>query len=161
MGERNSNLAYDISRYEKYEKIESAKKTAPAIKSERAARPSLTPVTMASLTMIIGIGLMLTMFVTSKADIAAIHADVVAAQAEVQELQQENNRMRTELEQKSSQKAVETYAEEILGMQKLDKSQIEYVSLESGNMVEISEKADTVAAKVKRFFDKVLEYLKL
>ncbi|MDE6594221.1 MAG: septum formation initiator family protein [Oscillospiraceae bacterium] len=158
MAERNTNLAYDISRYEKYERIEAVKKT-PAIKTERAAKPSLTPITMASLTMIVGIGLMLTLFVTSKADIAAVHADIVAAQAEVQELQQENNRMKTELEQKSSQKAVETYAEEILGMQKLEKSQIEYVSLESGNMVEISEKSETVATKVKNFFDKVLEYI--
>ncbi|MCM1577534.1 MAG: septum formation initiator family protein [Ruminococcus sp.] len=159
MAQRSTNLAYDISRYEKYERIEAVKKAAPVIKGERAARPSLTPITAVSMAMIIGIGLMLTLFVTSKADIAAVHADIIAATAEVQALQQENNRMKTELEQKSSQKAVETYAEEILGMQKLEKSQMEYVSLESGNMVEISEKPETVAAKVKSFFDKVLEYL--
>lgn len=156
MAERNTNLAYDISRYET---IEAVRREAPAIRSQRAAKPSLTPITMVSVAMVIGIGLMLTMFVSSKADIAAVHADIVAAKEEVQELQQENSRMKTELEQKSSQKTVEAYAEDILGMQKLDKSQIEYVSLEGGNMVEISEKDESFIAKVKGFFNGLLEYI--
>ena len=156
MAERNTNLAYDISRYET---IETVRREAPAIRSQRAAKPSLTPITLVSVTMVVGIGIMLTMFVSSKADIAAVHADIVAAKEEVQELQQENNRMKTELEQKSSQKAVEAYAEDILGMQKLDKSQIEYVTLEGGNMVEITEKDESLAAKLKSFFNGILEYI--
>lgn len=158
MAERNTNLAYDISRYETAEAI---RREGTAIKSQRTAKPSLTPITLASVTMVIGIGIMLTMFVSSKADIAAVHADIVAAKEEVQELERENSRMKTELEQKSSQKTVEAYAENVLGMQKLEKSQIEYVSLEGGNMVEIAEKDETFVSKVKSFFNGILEYMGL
>ena len=46
-------------------------------------------------------------------------------------------------------------------MQKLEKSQIEYVSLEGGNMVEIAEKDETFVSKVKSFFNGILEYMGL
>ena len=100
------------------------------------------------------------MCITSKADIAAVHAAIVEQEAVVQSLQQENVSMATRLEQKSSQKVVEDYAENVLGMQKLDNAQVEYVSLESGNKVEISEESDNIFTKIKNCFNSFVEYLK-
>ncbi|UKI15658.1 MAG: hypothetical protein L6V87_07915 [Ruminococcus sp.] len=68
--------------------------------------------------------------------------------------------MMTRLEQKSSQKVVEDYAENVLGMQKLDNAQVEYVSIESGNKAEISDSSDNIFTKIKNGFNSFLEYLK-
>ena len=54
-------------------------------------------------------GALLSLCISSKADIAAVHAAIVNEEAQVLALEQENTRMKTELEQKSSQKAVESY----------------------------------------------------
>jgi len=68
--------------------------------------------------------------------------------------------MLTRIEQKSSQKVVEDYAENVLGMQKLDNAQVEYISLESGNKVEIPEQNENVLKKIKNAFDSFVEYLR-
>lgn len=157
MADRYSNLAYDLSRYEAREE---RAKSREHITPKKAEKPSETPAAIATIFLIAMAGLLITACITSKADIAAVHAAIVEQEAVVQALEQENTRMKTELEQKSSQKAVETYAEEILGMQKLDKSQVEYVSLESGNVAEISTKSDDPFTKIKNSIDNFVEYLK-
>lgn len=157
MADRNSNLAYDLSRYEARDERARSREH---IKPKVSAKPSETPAAMAAVLLIAAAGALLSLCITSKADIASVHAEIVEQEAVVQALEQENTRMLTELEQKSSQKAVETYAEEILGMQKLNKSQIEYVSLSSGNMVEIPEKSDNIFTRIKNSFDNFLEYLR-
>lgn len=157
MADRYSNLAYDLSRYE--DRAERAKQR-ENIKTRKAPKPSETPAAIVTVILIGALGAMLAGLVSSKADIASVHAQIVAQEAEVQSLEQENTRMKTELEQKSSQKAVETYAEEILGMQKLEQSQREYISLESGNVVEIPEREENIFTKIKNSFDKFVEYIR-
>ena len=68
--------------------------------------------------------------------------------------------MQAEIESKSSRKAVESYAENILGMQKLDKSQCEYVSLESGNVIEIPEENDNIFVDIKNAVSEFIDYLR-
>lgn len=155
-----SNLAYDISRYETVRTAETeALERNKKIRSARAAKPSLTPLTLVSVAMVLGIGIMLALFLTSKADIAAVHSEIIDAKAYVEELSQENSRMKAELEQKTSLKTVEEYAENVLGMEKLNTARIEYVSLESGNVVEISEKKSSLAAKIQSIIDRFMEYI--
>lgn len=157
MAELNTNLAYDLSRYEeRYERARSREH----IKPKKAAKPSEAPAAAAAVMLLAAAGALLSLCISSKADIATIHAQIVEQEAIVQSLEQENTRMLTELEQKSSQKAVEEYAENILGMQKLNKSQIEYISLSSGNVVEISEKNDNIFTQIKIAIDNFLEYLR-
>ena len=158
MADRNSNLAYDLSRYENYE--ERASRRQENIKSRSAAKPRPAVATPSLVLLIIVAGVMLTFCVTSKANIAAIHAAVVQEETNVSVLRQENVSMATRLEQKSSQKVVEDYAENVLGMQKLDNAQVEYISLESGNKVEIPEQKAGVLQKIKNTFDNLVEYLK-
>ena len=75
-------------------------------------------------------------------------------------LESENVRMQSELEEKTALKSVESYAENVLGMQKLDKSQIEYVSISNGNIVDIPENNDNIFVRLKNSFDDFVEYLK-
>ncbi len=156
MADRNSNAAYDLSGYEAYEERHNARREIKTTRAPRQASVSATGPVLA----LTAAGFLLVMCISSKADIAAVHAQVVAEEAVVEALEQENTRMKTELESKSSMKAVESYAENILGMQKLDKSQVEYISLESGNKAEISEEGSNIFTEIKKAFDNFVEYLK-
>ena len=55
---------------------------------------------------------------------------------------------------------MESYAEDILGMQKLDKSQIEYVSVSNGSVVDIPENDDNIFVKIKNGVSDFLDYLR-
>ncbi|MDY3791439.1 MAG: hypothetical protein SOZ56_03050 [Oscillospiraceae bacterium] len=159
MADRNSNLAYDLSRYENYE--ERASQRRQDIKSRSTAvKPKPVIAAPMLVLLIIMAGAMLSFCITSKANIAAVHAAIVDEEATVRALEQENVSMVTRLEQKSSQKVVEDYAENVLGMQKLDNAQVEYISLESGNKVEIPEQDTSVLRKIKNAFDSFVEYLR-
>ena len=67
--------------------------------------------------------------------------------------------MKTAIEEKSSQKAVEEYAENVLGMQKLERSQTEYITIDSGNVVEVSRKNESVFSKLESELERIKESL--
>ena len=151
-----SNLAYDFSVYEEHRERE----------AQRAPRPVALPVRRESTgvkstaLMIVAVVLCAASFIGalySDSQISSVHAEIVDAKEELDELKQENRRMTTALEEKSSQKAVEEYAEKVLGMQKLERSQTEYVNIESGNHVEISGEGKSVFEKVMDAIDDLFE----
>lgn len=153
---KNSNLAYDFSRYEQREE---RVRQAPKIKGKAAASASAASDAFKAFQMIVVISVAAFMMISAKADIAQIHQEITELKADVQILENENSSMQASLETKSSMKAVEDYAENILGMQKLDKSQIEYVSLENGNVAEIPESESDIFTKIKQTFEDFAEYL--
>ena len=159
MADRNSNLAYDLSRYENYEERASRRRQ-NNISSTAAPKPKPVIAAPMLVLLIIMAGAMLSFCITSKANIAAVHAAIVSEEATVRALEQENVSMITRLEQKSSKKVVEDYAENVLGMQKLDNAQVEYISLESGNKVEIPQQDTSILRKIKNAFDSFVEYLR-
>ncbi len=91
---------------------------------------------------------------------AAIHAEITNQTKAVEMLASENVRMQSEIEEKTALKSVESYVENILGMQKLDKSQIEYVSISNGSVADIPEGEDNVFLKIKNAFGDFLEYIR-
>ena len=119
------------------------------------------PGTYGRLMLVIAIaGIMLYAVIDSKVQATAIRNEINSQQKVVDTLRDENNRMQAEIESKSSRKAVESYAENILGMQKLDKSQCEYVSLESGNVIEIPEENDNIFVDIKNAVSEFIDYLR-
>lgn len=72
----------------------------------------------------------------------------------------ENTRLHSELESKMSAKNVEEYAENVLGMQKIDPSQIEFIKIQTGDVVNIPEQKKSFFDKVGDFFDRCAEYFK-
>lgn len=72
----------------------------------------------------------------------------------------ENVRLQSELESKMSAKNVEDYAENELGMQKIDSSQIKYIEIQTDDVVSIPQQDEGVIAKIKSFFDKCVEYFR-
>lgn len=72
----------------------------------------------------------------------------------------ENVRLQSELESKMSAKNVEDYAENVLGMKKMDSSQIKYIKIQTDDVVNIPEQEKGFFAKVKGFFDDCVEYFR-
>ena len=72
----------------------------------------------------------------------------------------ENVRLQSELDSKMSAKNIEEYAENVLGMEKIDSTQIEYIKIQTGDVVTIPEQEKGVIAKIKSFFDKCVEYFR-
>lgn len=72
----------------------------------------------------------------------------------------ENARLQSELESAMSAKNVEDYAENVLGMRKIDSSQIEYIKIRTGDVVTIPEKKESVLTRIKNFFDECVEYFR-
>ncbi len=85
---------------------------------------------------------------------------VSAKNQELNLAEAENVRLQSMLESEMSAKNVEDYAENVLGMQKIDSSQIQYIKIQTGDVVSIPEKEDGPGAKIKEFFDRCVEYFR-
>ncbi len=149
-----NNLAYDLSKYEDQEPEKAPKIRLRKVRSENAGSvPKMIAMTVAA-------GLLMGMVIYCKVENAAVHTEITNMTKEVEMLGSENVRMQSEIEEKTALGSIETYAENILGMQKLDKSQIEYVSISSGSVVDIPENEDNIFVRIKNTFYDFLEYIR-
>ena len=98
--------------------------------------------------------------VYGKVELSRITNEQSELMAQLAQLEENNLSLESELEAKTSLVKVEDYAENVLGMQKLDKSQIEYISLESGNKAEVSAANDNIFTDIKQTMDNFVEYLR-
>ncbi|MBQ4153530.1 MAG: hypothetical protein IJD11_04145, partial [Oscillospiraceae bacterium] len=96
----------------------------------------------------------------SRAELTELSAQVNSVTKQYEELQSENIRLTTELEERISLENVEEYAATELGLEKLDPAQVEYVTLTEGNMLEIKEEVDpTIWDSIQNFFMDMMEYI--
>lgn len=152
------NAAYDLSKYEN-----AAPKLTGGEKSKivvRRAKPKPTASAPKILITAVMAVLVLSLVVYPKVQQATVMSDINKLNDQVMILESENVRMQTAIESKSALKAVEDYAVDVLGMQKLDKSQIEYLSIENGNVIDIPEENENFFVKIKHSFEDFLEYLR-
>ena len=81
-------------------------------------------------------------------------------QEELAQLENENKSLESELAQKTGLTKVEAYAEDELGLQKLNKSQIEYIKLDKQPVSEpVSQDDESLFTKIKNWFGDFLEYI--
>ncbi len=152
------NAAYDLSKYEN-----AAPRLTDSEKSKivvRRAKPRPTASAPKILITAVMAVLVLSLVVYPKVQQATVMSDINKLNDQVMILESENVRMQTAIESKSALKAVEDYAVDVLGMQKLDKSQIEYLSIENGNVIDIPEENENFFVKIKHSFEDFLEYLR-
>lgn len=153
-----ANMAANVARYEEFEEHRRIREDAhPRM---LVTKHSQVPDAIKAIGIIAVCAAMLALCISSRAQISSVHAEIVDAKEAVKTLRQENSRMKTEIEEKSSQKAVEEYAEKVLGMQKLERSQTEYITIDSGNVVEVNDKQDTLPRKIAYSFEKLVEKIR-
>ena len=103
------------------------------------------------------------MMVAGRVRITEMDAQITTQQEQLSNLQSEHVRLTSELAAKTSAQSVEDYATGTLGMQKVDPGQIEYITVQAGDEVEVNEKADqgffaSIGAAISNFFTE-LAYL--
>lgn len=86
--------------------------------------------------------------------------EITAKQKELQDLQSENVRMQSQIAGQTSSKNIQEYAENVLGMHVIDSSQIEYVQIQTDDVVEIPEEDQNIFVRIKNGFDSFVEYLR-
>ena len=89
-----------------------------------------------------------------------LYNTVAEKQEELSHYEAENVRLQSELESRASAKNVEDYAENELGMQKIDSSQIRYIRIQTDDVVNIPEQDQGLLSKVESFFDRCVEYFR-
>lgn len=163
----NSNLAYDLSVYEpkvvtkQKTELSPAQEPKPAIQVKRNPMPERSGINAFSvLFKALVIVAVLYAVLYGKVETNRLFNEISSLQTELASLQGENIALAAEFESATSLKNVEDYAENVLGLQKLDKAQIEYVELESDTVIEIIETENkNIFVIVKNWFADVCEYL--
>ena len=103
--------------------------------------------------------------VASYMQLAAINLENAKLRQEITKLQSEENALNAKKEQMYNLAFVEDYAQNVLGMVKMDKSQVHYLEMDSGDRMVLAEAAmssDNGSALLDRLgqaFSTVLEYL--
>lgn len=103
--------------------------------------------------------------VASYMQLAAINLENAKLRQQITKLESEENALNAKKEQMYNLAFVEDYAQHTLGMVKLDKSQVHYLEMDSGDRMVLAEAAmssDTGSALLERLsqaFSTVLEYL--
>lgn len=152
---KSHNLAYDYSAYDEQElvthrKIKHRRNTAVVHKRNTTLR-------------IIGLAAALALMcsmIYGRVELSSLYTQQANMQTELAQLTNENISLESELASKTGLTKVEEYAEKELGLQKLDKSQIEYVEVEKETVAEVVDSDDAnMFVKIKRWFSGVLEYI--
>ncbi len=105
---------------------------------------------------------LLASLIFGKVEISSLYTQRAELESELTQLENENVSLQSELAERMNMTKVEEYAKNNLGLQKLDKSQIEYVEVDTPSVVEVKqEDSDDVFVKIKHWVDSAKEYLGL
>lgn len=163
----NGNLAHELEvPYEEPAK-EHEEKVNEAVHEEEKAKVRTVPAM--SLPAKAAWGILLTIAVTlmgsliyGKVEISRLYNERAGLERELGQLQNENVSMQSEIAERMNMTKVEEYARDDLGLQKLDKSQIEYIEVETPSVAEVKEdNDDDVFFRIKHWFNSLAEYIGL
>jgi cell division protein FtsL len=155
----NMNLAYEYENYSMLDERE--EEYAARIKKKRSANKRRRyAANIRIVAAAIVVMLLFCAMIIGKVQLSELYSENTQLESELTQLQSENVSLESELAQKTGLTKVEEYAENQLGLQKLDKSQIEYVGVEEETTAEIvSPDDDNLFVKIKDWFYGALEYL--
>ncbi len=95
-----------------------------------------------------------------KVELSSLYTEQARLEAELEKYDNENKSLESELAQKTGLTKVEDYAENELGLQKLNKSQIEYIRVDKGTVSQpVSPDDDNMFMKIKKWWNGFLEYI--
>ena len=97
-----------------------------------------------------------------RVEISQLIAEQTTQLEELEKLQSENISLQSELAQKTNMTTVEEYAENELGLHKLDKSQIEYITIDTEDKASVVKNEDeNFFVSLKNWFGSMMEYIGL
>lgn len=154
---RQTNLAYDLSKFEEMsKKPQEMAAPKPVALPKRAPQASPLKSLFFALLAVVVCSLLL----YSKVQVSELYTQITEQTNTLNEVKSEGVRMQSELDSKMSLKNVEDYAVNVLGMQKIDKGQQEYISLEKDNLITVEKpKTDNFFLSIRDRFEDFMEYI--
>lgn len=150
-----NNLAYDYDGDQDQEQ-----QLKPKIKHKRnlKLKPKVSTAIKYTVTGSVAAMLLLAI-VFGRVELSKIYSEQSDLQTELSQLTEANLGLKSELDSKTGLSQVEEYAEKTLGLQKLDKSQVEYVEVKTDEVIESVKTDDNIFVAIKKWFKNVLEYI--
>ncbi len=159
MATPNDNLAYDLSVYEPKKKAPEAQQK-PRIEVKTNTRPVVRESSFKFFLKAAFIMAVLCAVLYGKVESNRLFNEISSLEAQLKALEAENITLAAEYESATSVKNVEDYAINVLGLQKLDKAQIEYIELEGDTVIEVVEaKNRNIFVVIQGWFADLCEYL--
>lgn len=160
MSEMNShNLAYDYSEYEP-DKAEEKSSTAEKRSSAPVSTGRRTASVIRYFTVAAAVLALLCFMIYGRVELSSLYTQQSELESKLTRLRSENVTYETELAQKNGLTQAESYAENQLGLKKLEKYQIEYVEIPKQDVAEAAApQDDNIFVKIKKWFLSVLEYI--
>ena len=149
------NVAYDLSMYEallepKPQKETKQQSKTVKIKNKYAFKNFVNILSIAVIvSLVVGV-------IYTNAAITQTTNKIAQTQNAITELESEKAYLEFTLESRMSLDEIESYAINVLGMVKMDSSQVEYIEIESENKTEFGE--DKLADKIEQAVEPVLSY---
>ena len=155
----NTNVAYDLSAFEIDERSEKRAKN-----REQQIKVKTTSVAKSgnALKILFGVACVAVIafaILVSKVQLSEYATQISAESTALELAERENVRLRSNLDNMVTPSKVEEYAEDVLGLQKTQKSQIKYIRMNTESMTEVAEEGTNVFVSIKDWFDGILEYL--
>lgn len=158
MAANNGNLAYDISVYEPKVK-EPVRDKKPRIEVNRNTQ--VKPMAVGRLLFfgimaaVLGLAILFGQVESNR-----LFGEISQLRSDIQTLKADNASLAAEYDSRTSLKSVEEYAKGTLGLQKLDKSQIEYVEFDGNGVIEVVEtEKENIFVRIKNWLANLGEYL--
>lgn len=157
MAKATSN-AYDLSMFEATEPrlraVKSPEKTEAMQKRKARRERRFRYITTGIIVVLMAVTLI--MMIISRVQLTELNDQITAGQEELAILQSETSRLSNELSAKTSAQSVDAYAKEN-GMEKVESYQIEYITVDGGDKIEVSDPApdgifETIGAAIAGWF---------
>lgn len=156
-----SNLAYDLSVYEPKKAPAPSAKSTPEIKMKKNPVPVVRRQSAFKFFLrAFFIMAVMCAVLYGKVESNALFGEISDLETELKNLQSENITLAAEYESRTSLKNVEDYAENVLGLKKLDKAQIEYVDIPGDKVIEIVETENkNIFIRIRNWVNEIREHL--
>ena len=159
----NSNLAYDLSLFDTDEELERKKaqkrreKSQLQITAKKAVGRNGNA--FAAMVAIAFAAIVAFSVLYSKVQLSDYTGMISETKTQIEQAERENLQLRAELDSMVTLDNVEKIASEELGLQKTQRSQITYVTLNTEEMTEVAEESKDIFVSIQNWFKNVLEYL--
>lgn len=166
MYDPNSNLAYDLSLFDTDEDYERRRREREKQREEREkiklsqkksiGRNGSVVAVLAASVFVLAVAFSV---LYSKLQISEYTTMISETKNEIEQMERDNIRLRSELDSMYTLDNVEQVASEELGLSKTQSSQITYITLNTEEMTEVAEENTNIFVSIKNWFYDVLDYL--
>lgn len=163
------NLAHELEMPYEETVQEHSEKENEAVREEEKKKAKVRPQPAMSVKAKVAWGILLIIAITlmgsliyGKVEISRLYNEKSGLEKQLTQLQNENVSMQSEIAERMNMTKVEEYARNDLGLQKLDKSQIEYIEVDTPSVAEVKkDKEEDIFVRIRHKIEQLTEYIGL